>query len=97
MSQPPEKLAPAHESACFLAYMALHSRVSAPALEELRQLLQHYPPRRIARCLAEARSLLTVEEEGPQFKYHYVGYQQLLLGLLDLADAADASSHANAA
>ncbi|SHL26122.1 hypothetical protein [Hymenobacter psychrotolerans] len=89
MSQPTLVLAPAHEAASLIARFALRSPVPAPALEELHELLQHYPPRRIAQCLAEAHSQLVVQEAGPGTRRQQAAYQALLLALLDLADLTD--------
>ncbi|WP_022821698.1 hypothetical protein [Hymenobacter norwichensis] len=94
MNQATLVLALAHETASLIARLALHSPIPAPALEELRELLQHYPPRRIARCLVEARSLMLVEEVGPRTRQQEATYQLLLLDLLDLADL---TAHAQAA
>lgn len=84
MSQPTVVFAPTHEAASLIARLALHSSLPAFVLEEVRQLLSCYEPRRIAVCLAEAYGQLLVTDIGPTARQE-VAYEQLLDGLLHLA------------
>lgn len=99
MKTAPAVLATAHDAASLIARLALQTRIPAAILEEVRGLLATYPPRRIARALDEAISLSIIAGRTPVWPptRDVQALQDLLLGLLDLADQTQLITYSLAA